>query len=173
MALIFSRAPVCDPVMLCFFARTHGLTPSEEQVLAILCQGYSAPQVARQLNVAVSTVRSHVRSMCAKTQSNGVRALLARWPCCRPLARRTCRRRCTRNPARARRYRVMLEFSQRGRRPWNMSRPALEQDRLIAQLDPSIGRLAARGIVRSYRKNTIILNEGEPAIRCSSCCKGR
>lgn len=40
-------------------------------------------------------------------------------------------------------------------------RPALEQDRLIAQLDPSIGRLAARGIVRSYRKNTIILNEGE------------
>jgi CRP/FNR family cyclic AMP-dependent transcriptional regulator len=42
------------------------------------------------------------------------------------------------------------------------TRPALEQDRLIAQLEPSIGRLAARGIVRSYRKNTIILNEGEP-----------
>ena len=42
------------------------------------------------------------------------------------------------------------------------TRPALEQDRLIAQLEPSIGRLAARGIVRSYRKNTIMLNEGEP-----------
>jgi DNA-binding CsgD family transcriptional regulator len=76
IALIFCRATVCDPVMLCFFARAHGLTPSEEQVLAILCQGHSAPQAARQLNVAVSTVRSHVRSMCAKTQSNGVRALV-------------------------------------------------------------------------------------------------
>jgi DNA-binding CsgD family transcriptional regulator len=76
VALVFSRATVCDPVMLCFFARTHGLTPSEEQVLAILCQGYSAPEVARQLNVAVSTVRSHVRSMCTKTHSNGVRTLV-------------------------------------------------------------------------------------------------
>lgn len=76
VALIFSRASVCDAVMLCFFARAHGLTPSEEQVLAILCQGYSAPEIATQLKVAVSTVRSHIRSLCAKTHSNGVRALV-------------------------------------------------------------------------------------------------
>ncbi|HVE54193.1 MAG TPA: LuxR C-terminal-related transcriptional regulator [Ramlibacter sp.] len=76
VALVFSRVSVCDAVMLCFFARTYGLTPSEEQVLAILCRGYSAPEVAQQLNVAVSTVRSHVRSLCAKTHSNGVRALV-------------------------------------------------------------------------------------------------
>lgn len=43
----------------------------------------------------------------------------------------------------------------------NVSRTAMEQDRLIAKLEPEIGRLAARGILRSYRKNTIILNEGE------------
>lgn len=76
VALVFSRASVCDAVMLCFFARTHGLTPSEEQVLGILCQGHSAPEIAVQLHVAVSTIRSHVRSMCAKTHSNGVRALV-------------------------------------------------------------------------------------------------
>jgi DNA-binding CsgD family transcriptional regulator len=76
VALILSRASVCDAVMLCFFARAHGLTPSEEQVLAILCQGYSAPEIALQLKVAVSTVRSHIRSLCAKTHSNGVRALV-------------------------------------------------------------------------------------------------
>lgn len=76
VALLLSRATVCDPVMLCFFARTHGLTPAEEQVLGILCQGLSAPEIARQLRVAVSTVRSHVRSMCAKTHTNGVRALV-------------------------------------------------------------------------------------------------
>jgi DNA-binding CsgD family transcriptional regulator len=78
IGLFLSRASVCDTLMLCFFARTHGLTNSEEQVLAILCQGYSAPEVASQLNVAVSTVRSHVRSLCAKTQSSGVRALVGR-----------------------------------------------------------------------------------------------
>jgi DNA-binding CsgD family transcriptional regulator len=76
VALILSRASVCDPLMLCFFARSYGLTPAEEQVLSILCQGYSAPQAAIQLHVAVSTVRSHVRSLCAKTHTNGVRALV-------------------------------------------------------------------------------------------------
>jgi CRP/FNR family cyclic AMP-dependent transcriptional regulator len=44
----------------------------------------------------------------------------------------------------------------------NVSRTAVEQDRLVARLEPSIARLAARGIVRSYRKNTIVINEGEP-----------
>lgn len=76
VALVLSRATVCDTLMLCFFARTHGLTPAEEQVLAILCQGFSTPQAAVQLKVAVSTVRSHVRSLCAKTQSHGVRELV-------------------------------------------------------------------------------------------------
>lgn len=76
VALVFSRASVCESLMLCFFARSHGLTPTEEQVLTILCQGYSAPQVALQLKIAVSTVRSHVRSMCTKTHSHGVRALV-------------------------------------------------------------------------------------------------
>lgn len=78
VALVLSRAAVCDTLMLCFFARAHGLTSTEEQVLAILCQGYSAPQAAARLKVAVSTVRTHVRSVCTKTQTNGVRALLGR-----------------------------------------------------------------------------------------------
>ncbi len=31
----------------------------------------------------------------------------------------------------------------------------------MAKLDPSLARLAARGILRSYRKNSIVLNEGD------------
>jgi DNA-binding CsgD family transcriptional regulator len=76
IGLFLSRTTVCDTLMLCFFARSHGLTPAEEQVLAILCQGHSTPEVARRLQVAVSTVRTHVRSLCAKTHSSGVRALV-------------------------------------------------------------------------------------------------
>jgi DNA-binding CsgD family transcriptional regulator len=77
-ALMFARASVCESLMLCFFSRSHGLTATEESVLGILCQGYSAPQAAEQLKVAVSTVRSHVRSLCAKTRSSGVRELVNR-----------------------------------------------------------------------------------------------
>ncbi len=43
----------------------------------------------------------------------------------------------------------------------NVSRNSMEQERLIARLEPGIARLAARGIVRSYRKNAIVINEGE------------
>ena len=85
-ALMFARTSVCDALMLCFFARSHGLTPTEEHVLGILCQGYSAPQIATQMNVAVSTVRSHVRSLCAKTRSSGVRELVKRVAVLPPVA---------------------------------------------------------------------------------------
>jgi DNA-binding CsgD family transcriptional regulator len=85
-ALLFSRASVCESLMLCFFARSHGLTATEEHVLGILCHGFSAPQIARQLNVAVSTVRSHVRSLCAKTRSSGVRELVNRVAVLPPVA---------------------------------------------------------------------------------------
>jgi CRP/FNR family cyclic AMP-dependent transcriptional regulator len=44
----------------------------------------------------------------------------------------------------------------------NVSRNAIEQEKLFTRLEPSIARLAKRGILRSYRKNTIVLNEGEP-----------
>jgi DNA-binding CsgD family transcriptional regulator len=85
-ALVFARASVCDPLMLHFFARRYSLTPTEQQVLGILSEGRSAPEVARQLHVAVSTVRSHVRSLCAKTRSSGVRELVGRLAVLPPVA---------------------------------------------------------------------------------------
>jgi DNA-binding CsgD family transcriptional regulator len=85
-ALVFARGTVCDPLMLGFFARRHGITPAETQVLASLCEGLSAPQIAAQLKVAVSTVRSHVRSICAKTRVNGVRELVRRVAVLPPVA---------------------------------------------------------------------------------------
>jgi DNA-binding CsgD family transcriptional regulator len=85
-ALVFARASVCESLMLCFFARSHGLTPTEEQVLRILCDGHSAPVIATQLNVQVSTIRSHIRSLCAKTRSSGVRELVNRVAVLPPVA---------------------------------------------------------------------------------------
>lgn len=85
-ALLFARESVCEALMLRFFARSHALTATEEHVLGILCQGFSAPQIAVQMDVAVSTVRSHVRSLCAKTQSSGVRQLVNRVAVLPPVA---------------------------------------------------------------------------------------
>jgi DNA-binding CsgD family transcriptional regulator len=84
--LVLARPTVCESLMLCFFARNHGLTGAEEQVLGFLCQGYSAPETAAQLKVAVSTVRSHVRSLCAKTGSSGMRELVSRVAVLPPVA---------------------------------------------------------------------------------------
>lgn len=86
IAILFERPAVCDPAILCAFARNHGLTATEEHVLGILCEGHSTPAVARQMNVAVSTIRSHVRSLCAKTQSRGVRELMLRVAMLPPVA---------------------------------------------------------------------------------------
>ncbi len=85
-AFMFSRASVCESLMLCFFARSYSLTATEENVLGILCHGFSAPEVAAQLKVAVSTVRSHIRSLCSKTRSSGVRELVNRVAVLPPVA---------------------------------------------------------------------------------------
>ncbi len=86
VALFFSRAEVCESGMFGFFARNCGLTQTEEQVLTILCRGLSTPEIALQMKVAVSTVRSHVRSLCAKTGSSGVRELVNRVAVLPPVA---------------------------------------------------------------------------------------
>lgn len=78
MALFFARTGLNDSGMFGFFARSHGLTPTEEQVLVMLCRSLSTPEIAVQMKVAVSTIRSHVRSLCAKTVSSGVRELVNR-----------------------------------------------------------------------------------------------
>jgi len=86
VALFFSRVEVCESGMFGFFARSYGLTQTEEQVLTILCRGLSTPEIALQLKVAVSTIRSHVRSLCAKTGSSGVRELVNRVAVLPPVA---------------------------------------------------------------------------------------
>ena len=78
IALFFERAAICDTGMFIFFARSQGLTPTEEQVLTLLCRTMSTPDIAVELKIAVSTVRSHVRSLCIKTGSKGSRELVSR-----------------------------------------------------------------------------------------------
>jgi DNA-binding CsgD family transcriptional regulator len=49
------------------FARQHRLTPAETQLLKLLARGQDLPAIAEGLNVAYSTVRSHMGTLLAKT----------------------------------------------------------------------------------------------------------
>lgn len=86
IALFLSRVGVSESGVFSSFARSHGLTHTEEQVLVFLCRCLSTPEIALQMKVAVSTVRSHVRSLCAKTASSGVRELVNRVAILPPIA---------------------------------------------------------------------------------------
>lgn len=78
IALFFQRQAICDTSVFLMFARNFGLTPTEQQVLTFICRSWTTPEIAEELNVAVSTIRSHVRSLCYKTASKGARELINR-----------------------------------------------------------------------------------------------
>jgi CRP/FNR family cyclic AMP-dependent transcriptional regulator len=44
----------------------------------------------------------------------------------------------------------------------NLSKLSAEHEKMFAVLNPSLRVLASRGVLRNYRKNTVILTEGEP-----------
>jgi DNA-binding CsgD family transcriptional regulator len=75
-ALILSRATVCDPLMLCFYARSKGMTRTEEVVLGMLGDGKTAPEIAAELRLSTSTVRSHIQSLCKKARATSIRAVM-------------------------------------------------------------------------------------------------
>lgn len=54
------------------------LSPAERHVLMLLADGMTVEQVAQQLGLKLSTVRSHVRSLLGKTQATTLMQLL-RW----------------------------------------------------------------------------------------------
>ena len=46
----------------------RGLTPRENEVLDLLIEGCSAPQIATRLGIATNTARSHIQNILAKLQ---------------------------------------------------------------------------------------------------------
>lgn len=73
IALFVEHHATCDSGMVVFFARSHRMTRTEEQVLNLLCRRLGTLDIALTLDVAVSTVRSHVRSLCIRTGAKGAR----------------------------------------------------------------------------------------------------
>jgi DNA-binding CsgD family transcriptional regulator len=70
----------CQPAQgLCAFARAYRLTAAEVRVLELILQNRSPKQIASQLNLGLSTVRSQLSSIFEKTGSRTQRELIARF----------------------------------------------------------------------------------------------
>jgi DNA-binding CsgD family transcriptional regulator len=75
--LVLSRARSCEPLSVHWYARSHGLTQAEARVLEALCGGATPNEVAVTLGVAMSTVRTQLATIRAKTGAAGLRQLVA------------------------------------------------------------------------------------------------
>ncbi|MFG5409750.1 hypothetical protein ABXN37_18700 [Piscinibacter sakaiensis] len=75
--LLLGRREVCRELSLDWFARTHRLTPAETAVLKGLCASRSPKAIATDHGVCVSTVRTQIGSIRAKTGAESIRGVVA------------------------------------------------------------------------------------------------
>lgn len=76
--VIFGRRDACQALTLLHFGRLHGLTGAEQALLPAIIRGLSVEAIARQQYVSVTTVRTQLGSIRAKTGVKSLRALAAR-----------------------------------------------------------------------------------------------
>ena len=74
--LVLGKRQVCEQLSVQGYARSMRLTPAETQVLELLCAGVRPTQIARQQNVAVSTVRTQLGAIRNKTGAAGISDLV-------------------------------------------------------------------------------------------------
>jgi DNA-binding CsgD family transcriptional regulator len=76
--LVFGKRSASETLTVDFYARSHGLTGAELNVLKRICAGMKPKEIAREHGIAISTVRSHICSIRIKTQTDSIRELINR-----------------------------------------------------------------------------------------------
>ena len=74
--LVLGKRQVCEQLTVQGYARSVCLTPAETRVLELLCDGVRPTDIAGRLGVAVSTVRTQIGSVRAKTGAASIRELV-------------------------------------------------------------------------------------------------
>jgi DNA-binding CsgD family transcriptional regulator len=74
--LVLGKRQVCEQLSVQGYARSHQLTPAETRVLEGLCGGRRPSAIAAEAGVAVSTVRTQIGSIRAKTGAASIRELV-------------------------------------------------------------------------------------------------
>ena len=76
--VMLPRRQLCEPLSTYGFARDHGLSAAETQVLPLLCDGRQPIEIAGVQSVAIATVRSQIASIRIKTDTATVGELIQR-----------------------------------------------------------------------------------------------
>ena len=74
--LVLERRALCSELAAQWFALRHKLTPTETEVLKALSTGTRPGSVAERQGVAISTVRTQIQSIRAKSGANSISELL-------------------------------------------------------------------------------------------------
>lgn len=77
-AVVLGKRHVCEVLSGEAFARQHALTPAETRVLRHLCAGERPQDIAFGLGVKLSTVRTQIGSIRAKTGASDIGAIVQR-----------------------------------------------------------------------------------------------
>lgn len=74
--VMLGKRQVCEVLSVQGYARSHGLTSAETRVLAALCRGTPPTEIAADVGVAISTVRTQIGNIRLKTGAQSIRALV-------------------------------------------------------------------------------------------------
>jgi DNA-binding CsgD family transcriptional regulator len=74
--LVLGKRQVCEQLSVQAYARSRHMTPAETRVLEGLCRGRRPSAIAAEAGVAVSTVRTQIGSIRAKTGAGSIRELV-------------------------------------------------------------------------------------------------
>lgn len=74
--VLLGKRQLCETLTVEAYARAHGLTPAETRVLITLCRGETPCRAAVLLGVALSTVRTQIGNIRAKTGTTSIRSLV-------------------------------------------------------------------------------------------------
>ena len=77
-SIILARRSGCESLTMQMFARSKHLTRAEQNVLARLCAGHDAEEIACLEGIRMSTVRTHIKNVRQKTGSNSIREVVYR-----------------------------------------------------------------------------------------------
>ena len=76
--VMLPRRQLCEPLSTYGFARDHGLSAAETQVLQLLCDGRQPIEIAELQSVAIATVRTQIASIRIKTETATIGELIQR-----------------------------------------------------------------------------------------------
>ena len=76
--VMLQRRQLCEPLSTYGFARDHGLSAAETQVLQLLCDGRQPIEIAGVQSVAIATVRTQIASIRIKTGTATIGELIQR-----------------------------------------------------------------------------------------------